>query len=289
MKTIKNKWLISYCLAMVISLLLAININADEIITTYSIVYGENTATVTLYVTEIDSFDLGIVYDPSVVKVKDCGYTTEFKELQRVGTNMTLSVLNEDAKDDNGNTYMVFTGAGTNRSTGGAIDFKGKPLATVTFEGDINNARITIVSDTAAVENIYSADIIAELLLNNSEEISITPEPIEGVSYITPAPEATEEPDSGTGTENNNTITDAPDNVSDNNSESNETEVPIVTEETSMEETKAPVAEENALSSDKDENLKGNDVNAILICVIVAVVLVVTTVIIVIVIKKKKK
>lgn len=289
-------------ICVVCSLLLSVNltgVSADEPVITYSIEYTATSATVTFYATLIDAFDLGIVYDPSLLSVTDCSYTTEFKKLQADGNNTTISVKNEDAKDESGNTYVVFTGAGVNMDTGEAIDFSGKPIAYVRFEGDLKSAHIKIVSDTAAESNVNEANLIGELMLDGGENTVVTPEPIDNVVYVTPEPKSSGVNDSQT-TQNDETVSQENDADTDTSNDYSELEGNnAATEEAANEtegaETETPeisVTEDNktkdsvSKSNTKEKSKSGISPFAVAAIIIVIVAIAVAVIII---IKKKKK
>lgn len=284
---------------VLLAMLICVNVagvSADEPVVTYGIEYSDNSATITFYTTIIDSFDIAVAYDPSVVSVSDCGYTTQFKELQIGGENTTISVLNDDAKDDVGNTYMVFTGAGADMTAGGPIDFAGKPLSYVTFEGDLANAKLTIVTDSAAASNVYEANTIGEVTLNGGSNTMVTPEPVDGVEYESPDSEGEDSPsvnsnDTDTAVENND------DTVSDNESvastETDEVDKNTVTDQTESEAEENEASEGNEVEKDianADDEATGNDsLNPVILAVMIVIVVAIIVAIIIVVIKRNKK
>lgn len=284
MKLIKK--IVMICIVASILMISALtNVYAEEDIA-YGIEYTDTTAKVTFYITEINAFDLAIAYDPGKLTVKDVGYTTEFKELQSGGENMTISVYNEDAKDDNGNTYVVFTGAGANNATGKAIAFEGKPLATVTFEGDLSSSVITLVTDSAVVEDIYTAEKIAEISLNQPAGTTITPVPAENATSSNSA--------DSTHSDNNTVVADQSDNST--SAEGSETTAPVASEsETPKDDgnsTEVPEANsdnESEKIGNKDKEAANKNSNTWIFVGIGIVVLLIVAVAAVIIVLKKKK
>lgn len=300
--TILNKLfrkIIAAC--VVLSMLICVNItdvNADEPVVTYGIEYSDKSATITFYTTIIDAFDIAVAYDPTIVSVADCGYTTQFKELQIGGKNTTISVLNDDAKDDAGNTYMVFTGAGANMDSGDAIDFAGKPLSYVTFEGNLAGAKLTIVTESATVSNIYEANTIGEVTLSDNSQTSITPEPIKDVVYesVDSTSDSSKNTDKNDSAKDSSTVQnenaentdnsssteeqkpDETDSVSDK-SESDAKE----TEKAEGENTKQDIADEDAET--KDSKTK----NSVIPVVLIVVAILIIAVLVIVIIRKKKK
>lgn len=269
---------------------------ADEAEITYSAEYADNSVTIMFYITEIDAFDVGAIYDPSLLTVTDCGYTKEFKMLQAGGENTTISVKNEDAKDDAGNTYVIFTGAGTNTSTGKSIDFSGKPLAYITFEGNLTASNIKLVSDTAAVSNVNEAELLGELSLSAQSGTVVTPEPVKDVVYITPAPiEAKKDTTNSTDTYSDDTTAQIKDSSVDDDietgSEVNETEAPGVTEEIQTTEESDNEVKTFEETTDNSEEKKDKDtsINPIVLAVLIGVAVILVTLAVIVIIKNKKK
>ena len=153
-------------------------VNAEESEITYRVVYSEGQATITLYISSIDAFDIALIYDPGKVQVTSAAFTKEFKMLQANGENTTISIYNDDAVDKAGNTYAVFTGAGVSNTGGGAIDFTGKPLATITFEGDLSGEELRLITNSAKEENVMNAEVKETISLGESAGTVITPEPV---------------------------------------------------------------------------------------------------------------
>lgn len=262
--------------------------HADDEIVTYSVEYVDNTAKLILYMTKISSFDIGIAYDPAKLSVKEAGFTTEFKKLQVGGENMTISVMNDDALDDSGNTYAVFTGAGTNQNTGGDIGFAGQPLATISFEGDLDNSVITLVTNSASVSDIYAAEKIAEISLAQKQGTVVTPEPIDGVVYVSPEPKNSSSGD--TQSASDNTIVEDESSADSGNVDEENITAEIDDSENTGEEASALATPENDNELEKkafeNKTEKSNKVMIVYISIVVALAAVIAAVIIVL--KKKK-
>lgn len=297
--TVLNKLLkkiVNVCviLTMLIGVSVA-EVGADEPVITYGIEYSGNTATITLYSTIIDAFDIAVAYDPSVVTVTDCGYTTQFKELQIGGENTTISVLNDDAKDDAGNTYMVFTGAGANISSGKPIDFAGKPLSFVTFEGNLTGAVVTIVTESAAVSNIYEADKIAELTLSGGSQTVITPEPVDDVVYefIENSKDSTQGSDTSESTKDE---TSAQNINNEDNGTSPSTEETVKDETDSVSDGSGTDVKANedadgdeVIVTEDDDSTENGSISPVFLTILIGIAVILVAVIILVVIRKKKK
>lgn len=276
---------------MIICMGAVICAHADDEIVTYSVEYVDNTAKLTLYMTKISSFDIGIAYDPAKLSVKEAGFTTEFKKLQVGGENMTISVMNDDALDDSGNTYAVFTGAGTNQNTGGDIDFAGQPLATISFEGDLDNSVITLVTNSASVSDIYTADKIAEISLAQKQGTVVTPEPIDGVVYVSPEPKSSSASD--TNSASDNTIVEDDSSVDSGNVDEGNVTTEIDDSENAGEETSALATpkndnDENEIEKKASEKKTEKSNKVVIIYISIAVTLVAVIAAVIIVLKKKK-
>lgn len=273
-----------------------VSVCADEVEITYSVEHADSSVTVLFYITEIDAFDVGVVYDPTLLTVTDCGYTKEFKMLQAGGENTTISVKNEDAKDDAGNTYVIFTGAGTNTSTGKPIEFSGKPLAYITFEGNLAASNIKVVSDTAAVSNVNEAELIGELSLNAQSGTVVTPEPVKDVVYISPEPTETKADEQvSSDSSEKDSVSQIKDNsaVDSNKAESEvkETESPGVTDtpqDTTSSDSEVKSTEDVSDTIDED---KENDtsLNPVVLGVLVGVAVILIALVVIVLIKNKKK
>lgn len=295
-KIVRNIAAICFSFLIMISSF-AVTVSADEPVVTYGVEYGENSATVTIYLSVIDAFDIGIVYDSSKITVSDCGYSMDFKKLQVGGENTTISVLNEDAKDDAGNTYMIFTGAGANLTTNDSIEFAGKPLCYVTFEGDLEGSEITVVTDTATADNVYDADLVGKLTFDMGTKAEVTPEPIENVVY-----EKIED-----NSEDTSTKSDSDENVTEGNSETSDTssvdssvssgETDALNDSVSTEspdteagdETETPEDKKDASVADEKAKSENDGFSKAIVAVVIVLVLAIAAVVIAIVIRKKKK
>lgn len=273
-----------------------LSVCAEEPEITYSVEHADSSVTVLFYITEIDAFDVGVIYDPTLLTVTDCGYTREFKMLQAGGANTTISVKNEDAKDDAGNTYVIFTGAGTNTSTGKTIEFSGQPLAYVTFEGNLAAANIKLVSDTAAVSNVNEAELIGELSLNAQSGTVVTPEPVKDVVYISPEPTESKADEK---ISTDSSVKDSVSQIKDNSkADSNEVESEVKETESS-DVTNAPQdttsSDSEVKSTEQASDNIGEDkeadtsVNPGVLGVVIGIAVILIALVIIVFIKNKKK
>lgn len=296
MKKIINNIVAIIAVAAILMMGNILSVCADETEITYSVEYADDSATLMFYITEIDAFDVGVIYDPSLLTVADCGYTKEFKMLQAGGENTTISVKNEDAKDDAGNTYVIFTGAGTNTSTGKPIDFSGKPLAYVTFEGNLADAHIKVVNDTAAESNVNEAELLGELTLNAQSGTVVTPEPVKDVVYISPEPTETK---TDVQDSSDSPVKDSTSVIKDNSivnsneteSEVGETESPSVTD--APQDTTKPQSEGDSTEDVKDdiseEKEAESSLNSVRLGVLIGVAVILIALVVIVVIKNRKK
>ncbi len=209
-------------------------VRAAEAKLTYGVEYAKDQTVITLYLSRIDAFDIGLIYDPSKVHVDSAAFTTEFKKLQANKENTTISICNDDAMDEAGNTYVVFTGAGTGAAEGGGIDFSGQPLAKAAFSGDLAGASVILIKNSAAEENVMKAEEKETITLGEQEGTVITPEPDVQAAPV----ENTAENDSVTGAES---AQNAADDAAD---EAPETEAATPSEPVAEAETEAPAAED---------------------------------------------
>ncbi len=211
-------------------------VRAAEAKLTYGVEYAKDQTVITLYLSRIDAFDIGLIYDPSKVHVDSAAFTTEFKKLQANRENTTISICNDDAVDEAGNTYVVLAGAGTGAAEGGGIDFSGQPLAKVAFSGDLAGASVILIKNSAAEENVMKAEEKETITLGEQEGTVITPEP-----DVQAAPVAdTAEDDSVTGAESAQNAAD------DAAGEAPETEETTQSEPVTETETEASAAEDAA-------------------------------------------
>ena len=296
MKKIISKIVAIIAVATMLMMGHILSVCADEAEITYSVEYSDTSATLMFYITEIDAFDVGVVYDPTLLTVTDCGYTKEFKMLQAGGENTTISVKNEDAKDDAGNTYVIFTGAGTNTSTGKPIEFSGKPLAYVTFEGNLEAANIKVVSDTAAESNVNEAELVGELSLNAQSGTVVTPEPVKDVVYISPEPtEAKTDVQDSSDSSEKDSVSEVKDNSSANSSETEnaveEPDSPSVTDE--AQDTTKPESEDNSAEEVKDDTGEEEEAessfNPVVLGILIGVAVISIALVVIVIIKNKKK
>lgn len=284
MRKLISKITTVFAMVALITGLLSSYVCADEPVITYGVEFGEDTVTVTFHLSEVSSFDMGVAYDPAKLTVKEMSYTDEFNGLQLEG-NTVLAVQNDVAMDDSGNTYAVFVGVGYTPDNG-AIAFDGQAAAKVVFEGDFASSEIAVISGTATVDDVYTADVIGTESLNQSAGTVITPAPVEksGTDNVT-ASETDSSANSDTGTENNADTNDEP---ASENSESADNENSSEGNEATDNQNKDTDKNDKSTASDKDSKDETKNNTYVYIIIGAAVVIVIAAVAVVLIKKRKK-
>lgn len=288
---------VEICLSVVLVLTFMMsNVYADEPAISYSAEYTETTLTITFYISEIEAFDLAAIYDPALLTVTDMGYTTEFKQLQSQGYS-TLSVQNEDAVDENGNTYAVFVGAGFT-SGNEPIPYEGQPLGTITFEGNVADAKVIIISNSADEENVMYSDIVgmSTYTERTGNAVEVTPSNDQKTDSAA-TNNATGDNSNSDTSDSNSTVTDgsldtskSSDGESKDSSAGGEDTENSADNSSDIEATDGVEATEEADDKENDkENDKDKKSGNVVIYVILSIVVVLIAVIAILLVLKKKK
>ncbi len=166
------KKIMIFLVAAVVMFSSCIMVSAERTAVEYKIAYEEGRAIISYYADTISSFDFGFIYDPEELTVESVVFSEAYDQLASDKNYTTLEISNEEAKDDEGNTYVVVTGAVLNNKSTEPTDFGGQEIAHIIVTGVDEGDVIGVVSETASVKDVRNANKIAAVDLGKQQEVT---------------------------------------------------------------------------------------------------------------------
>ncbi len=161
-----------FLIAAVVMLSSWIMVSAEDTEVEYRIEYEEDRAIIHYYADTISSFDFGFIYDPEEVTVESVVFSEAYNQLEADENYTVLGISNKEAHDDEGNTYVVVTGAVLNNESVDPVDFGGEEIAHIIVTGADEGDEIGVVTQTASFKDVRNANKLAAVDLGKQQEVT---------------------------------------------------------------------------------------------------------------------